>query len=85
MSDQQLYKEIIFDGYKNPLNKGELSNYDVIERGFNPLCGDDVMIYMKFENSKILDISHTGVGCAISQVAVSIITDEIKGKQIDCI
>ena len=79
--DDAIYKEMILDLYKNPLNKKALLEYDAVQKEFNPSCGDEIEIFVKFdENGKVQDIGHQGVGCAISQAAVSLLTEEIKGK-----
>lgn len=77
-----LYKEIILDLYRNPLNKKVLLDYDVKHKEFNPSCGDEIEIMIKLdEEGNILDIGHQGQGCAISQAAVSLLTEEIKNKK----
>ncbi len=79
--EEEIYKEMILDLYKNPLNKKALLEYDAVQKEFNPSCGDEIEIFVKFdENGKVQDIGHQGVGCAISQAAVSLLTEEIKGK-----
>ncbi len=78
--DDAIYKEMILDLYKNPLNKKALLDYDAIQKEFNPSCGDEIEVQIKFDGDKIKDIGHQGVGCAISQAAVSLLTEEIKGK-----
>lgn len=77
----ELYKEMILDLYKNPLNKKVLFEYDAKQKELNPTCGDEIEICIKFDASgKVQDIGHQGQGCAISQAAVSLLTEEIKGK-----
>ena len=78
--DEQLYKEVILDLYRNPLNKKELETFDTKKTGHNPTCGDRVVLQMKFDGDTISDIGWTGEGCAISLAALSLITDEVKGK-----
>ena len=76
-----MYREAILDLYRNPLNKKELADFDVEHRELNPTCGDEISVQIKFDqDGKIKDIGHQGYGCAISQAAVSLLTDEIKGK-----
>ena len=76
-----MYTELILDLYRHPLNKKVLVNFDVEHREFNPTCGDDISIQVKFDaEGRVIDIGHQGVGCAISQAAVSLLTDEVKGK-----
>ncbi len=73
----------IIDLYKNPLNQGELKDASVTHRAYNPLCGDDITVDLLVEENKIVDVRHRGVGCAISQAAVSMLTEEVKGKELD--
>ena len=76
-----MYREIILDLYRNPLNKKVLADFDVERREFNPACGDEILVQIKFDESgKVIDIGHQGQGCAISQAAVSLLTDEVRGK-----
>jgi len=75
-----LYKEVILDLYRNPLNRKELEVFDMEKTGHNPTCGDKITLRMKFEGEKLTNIGWTGEGCAISQAAISLITDEVKNK-----
>lgn len=75
-----LYHEIILDLYKHPLNKNKLVNFTISHQEHNPLCGDTVELFLKFENDKVIDVGWQGEGCAISQVSTSLLTDSIKGK-----
>lgn len=79
-----LYKEMILDLYRNPLNKKILVDFDRSEKGINPSCGDEIEIFVQFdEEGKVKDIGYQGQGCAISQAAVSLITEEAKEKTKD--
>ncbi len=78
-----LYKEIILDHYQHPHNRGTLPDADISFEDANPLCGDRVRIDMKVVDNVVVDIKFTGKGCAISQAAASMLTDEIKGKSLD--
>ena len=81
MNIKELYQEIILEHGKNPRNLRKTDNYNKDARGYNPLCGDNVRIYLKLdEKKKIEDISFEGSGCAISMASASIMTDLIKGK-----
>ena len=76
-----MYRDFILDLYRNPLNKKKLANADVRHREFNPSCGDDIAIEIKFNDYKqVIDIGHQGQGCAISQAGVSLLTDHLKSK-----
>ena len=82
MNLKDLYQEIILDHGKNPRNLGRTENFNKDAKGFNPLCGDKVHVYLKLnENKKVEDISFEGQGCAISMASASIMTDLIKGKE----
>ena len=82
MNLKELYQEIILDHGKNPRNLRKTENFNKDAKGYNPLCGDKVHIYLKLnENKKIEDISFEGQGCAISMASASIMTDMIKGKE----
>ena len=82
MNLKELYQEIILDHGKNPRNLGKTENFNKDAKGYNPLCGDKVHVYLKLdENKKVEDISFEGEGCAISMASASIMTDLIKGKE----
>ena len=78
-----MYREYILDLYRNPLNKKELVDYDCRYRALNPTCGDEIDMMVKLDGKNICDIGHLGHGCAISQAAVSLLTEDVKGKTID--
>ena len=82
MNLKELYQEIILDHGKNPRNLGKFDNYNKDAKGHNPLCGDDVHIYLKLnENKKVDDITFEGKGCAISMASASIMTEMVRGKE----
>ncbi len=79
--NEDIYKEIILELNRHPLNKKVLAEFDVEAREFNPVCGDDLTVRIKFDEAgRVADIGYTGVGCAISTAAASVVTDEIKRK-----
>ena len=78
--NDQLYKEAILDLNRNPLNKKVVADADVTEKAHNPHCGDDYSLSIKFDGDTIVDIGFSGDGCAISTAALSLLTDEVKGK-----
>ena len=81
MNLKELYQEIILEHGKNPRNLGKAENFNKDAKGNNPLCGDNVHVYLKLnEQRKVEDISFEGSGCAISMASASIMTDLIKGK-----
>jgi nitrogen fixation NifU-like protein len=77
-----LYREIILDHYKNPRGHGVIEGADTEAEGQNPLCGDEVSIYVSFEpgSDVIDDVKFSGRGCAISQAATSMLMEMAKGK-----
>lgn len=77
-----MYKEDILDLYKNPRNEGELENA-IHEKGENSSCGDQLDIFVEMEDGKISDVKHKTDGCTISTAAASILTDEIKGMEVE--
>ena len=82
MNIKELYQEIILEHGKNPRNLRKTDNFNKDAKGYNPLCGDNVHIYLKLnEKKKVEDASFEGSGCAISMASASIMTDLIKGKE----
>jgi len=81
--DQQLYREVILDHYKNPRGHGALEPHDAHAEGQNPLCGDEVSIFVRFgdDGDTIDEIGFEGRGCAISQAATSMLTELVKGRK----
>ena len=79
----QLYREVILDHYKNPRGHGVIAEADAEAEGQNPLCGDEVTIYVRFgEDSDTIDeVKFSGRGCAISQAATSMLTEMVQGKK----
>ena len=81
MNLKELYQEIILDHGKNPRNLRKSENFNKDAKGHNPLCGDNVHIFLKLdEKKKIEDISFEGSGCAISMASASIMTELLNGK-----
>src|SRR5690554_2283785 len=83
MDLNSIYTQRIMEHNKSGHNKRPLDNPDIIERGHNPSCGDDITLQLKIAEDIIEDASYTGVGCAISQASTSMMIDLIKGKSID--
>ena len=79
----QMYREVILDHYKNPRGHGELDAPDAHAEGQNPLCGDEVSIYVAFgEDGETIDeVKFSGRGCAISQAATSMLTEMVAGRK----
>lgn len=76
----ELYQEVILDHNRSPRNFRTIADANRKAQGYNPLCGDQVTVYLKLENGVIKDISFQGSGCAISKASASIMTAELKGK-----
>lgn len=77
-----LYQEIILDHGKNPRNKRELPSATHIAEGYNPLCGDQLKVYIEVESGVVKDASFTGHGCAISTASASMMTQALKGQSV---
>jgi nitrogen fixation NifU-like protein len=81
---EDLYREIILDHYRNPRNRGELPVPPAHRaEGFNPLCGDEVQVYLDVEGDTVADVRVTGQGCSISQSSASMMSQAVKGKSVD--
>ena len=78
-----MYREVILDHYKNPRGHGTIEDADAQAEGQNPLCGDEVSIYVEFgeDGDTIDDVKFRGRGCAISQAATSMLTEMVKGRK----
>jgi nitrogen fixation NifU-like protein len=78
----QLYREVILDHYKNPRGHGLIEDADAEAEGQNPLCGDEVSIYVSFgdDGDTIEDVKFSGRGCAISQAATSMLMELVQGR-----
>jgi len=77
-----IYREHIMDHYKNPRNQGILKDADAKHTEHNPVCGDVITITVAIKNDEIKDLRFQGRGCAISQAATSMLTEELKGKPL---
>jgi nitrogen fixation protein NifU and related proteins len=83
LTDEQLvYKENIIDHYRHPHNKHALAHADAHAKDMNPLCGDAIEVFVKLDGERVAAVTFQGKGCAISQAAMSMLTDELKGKTI---
>jgi nitrogen fixation protein NifU and related proteins len=79
----ELYREVILDHYKNPRGHGVIEEADASAEGQNPLCGDEVSIFVSFDGDTIEDVKFRGRGCAISQAATSMLMELVKGRTAD--
>jgi nitrogen fixation protein NifU and related proteins len=81
---EDLYREIILDHYRNPRNRGELDAPPAHRvEGFNPLCGDEIVVYLDVHDGVVDDIRISGQGCSISQSSASMMSAAVKGKSLD--
>jgi nitrogen fixation NifU-like protein len=75
----EIYAEDIIAHYEHPHNKGKIQSPSACVHEFNPLCGDDIVLYLDIEKGRIKDVKFEGTGCAISMASASMMTDEVKG------
>ncbi len=78
-----LYQQLILEHYRHPHNKAELPDRTVEVHMANPVCGDDVRLQLRIDDGRIEDAAFVGQGCSISQAAVSMMTDLVKGRSLD--
>jgi len=84
MDLKELYQDIILDHGKSPRNFGKCKGYSHKGKGYNPLCGDQVEVYLKLnDKKKVEDLKFEGSGCAISIASTSIMTESVKGKSFE--
>ena len=80
---EDLYREIILDHYRSPRNKGELETPPAVRtEGYNPLCGDEIVLYLLVDGDTVTDVKIGGQGCSISQSSASMMSAAIKGKTV---
>lgn len=83
MSDlTELYQQVILDHNRRPRNRGKLPTANRVAHGDNPTCGDQCNVYLRMDGDRIAEISFDGSGCAISQASASLMTTQLKGKNI---
>lgn len=81
---EDLYREIILDHYRAPRNRGELPVPPAHKvEGFNPLCGDEVVLYLDVDDGVVRDVRTNGQGCSISQASTSMMSAAVKGQPVD--
>jgi nitrogen fixation NifU-like protein len=81
---EDLYREIILDHYRSPRNRGELESPPASRvEGFNPLCGDEIVVYLDVQDGVVEDICIGGQGCSISQSSASMMSAAVKGRTLD--
>ena len=79
---EDLYREIILDHYRTPRNRGELPPPAAHAVGHNPLCGDEIDVYLQVDGDTVTDVKVGGQGCSISQSSASMMSQAIKGKTV---
>jgi nitrogen fixation protein NifU and related proteins len=80
---EDLYREIILDHYRNPRNRGELPSPPAIRvEGFNPLCGDEIVVFLDVEEDRLANVRIGGQGCSISQASSSMMGAAVRGKSV---
>src|SRR5690606_31005044 len=78
-----LYREVILDHYRSPRNRGQLDEATVVVELNNPLCGDEIALYLKVDDGAVSDVRFDGRGCSISQSSASMMTQAVKGTKIE--
>jgi len=79
---EALYQEVILDHNRKPRNFREMENADRKIEGRNPLCGDEITLWLKLDGDRVSDVSFKGSGCAISKSSASLMTSAVKGKSV---
>ena len=80
---EDLYREVILDHYRSPRNRGELEPPATRTEGFNPLCGDEVVVFLELTDGTVTDVKISGQGCSISQSSASMMSAAVKGKTLE--
>ncbi len=81
---EDLYREIILDHYRSPRNRGELPSPPACRvEGFNPLCGDEIVVFLDVHDGRVADLKVSGQGCSISQSSASMMSAAVKGKTVE--
>jgi nitrogen fixation NifU-like protein len=79
---RELYQEVIFDHNRKPRNRRAIAQADHVAEGYNPLCGDQLTVYLQVANDVVTDASFEGQGCAISTASASLMTEAVKGRPV---
>ena len=80
---EDLYREVILDHYRSPRNRGKLDPPAIVAEGKNPVCGDELTLYLDINNGVIRDVKTSGSGCSISMASASMMTKAIKGQSVE--
>ena len=78
----ELYRDVILDHFRSPSHRGELADAQIKAEGTNPLCGDEMTFYLRMGDGKIQQVRFRGKGCAISQAAASMLSQQLEGKTV---
>lgn len=81
--EQQIYKENIIDHYKHPRNKKHIAHPTTVHAAVNPSCGDTLQVALVIRDGAVIDVGYQGKGCAISQAAMSMLSERIIGKSVE--
>jgi nitrogen fixation NifU-like protein len=79
---RELYQEVIFDHNRKPRNFHAMAQADHVAHGHNPLCGDQLTVYLRVVDGVVADVSFEGHGCAISKASASLMTEAVKGRPV---
>jgi len=82
LSLEELYKEVILDHYRTPRNKGQLDPHDVALERNNPLCGDEIEVFLRFDGENVGQVAFDGKGCSISMASASMMTEKVQGLTV---
>jgi len=80
MSDLSIYKDVLMDHYRNPRNRGDLADAEVVRRGSNPRCGDDIEVGVNFADGRLGRVKFRGRGCSVCLASASMMTEAVTGK-----
>ena len=82
MALDDIYKEVILDHYKNPRNKREMPEAEISCSRNNPLCGDEITVFVRADGDQVQEVSFVGQGCSISQSSASMMTEAVGGRPV---
>jgi len=80
---RELYQEVIFDHNRQPRNFHPMPDADHVAEGYNPLCGDQLTVFLRVADGVVADVSFVGHGCAISKASASLMTEAVKGRPVE--
>ena len=80
MSNTSIYKDVLMDHYRNPRNRGDLTDAQIVRRGSNPRCGDDIEVGVNFTNEILDKVMFRGRGCSVCLASASMMTETVSGK-----